>query len=544
QTIHDMSVSWLAPYATVPGIKTITLSGDKEYYDSINTTRNITLRGWAKLTMQNNNNYPRGLNNIDCIVKDQESNNTIDNYNTTFFVYNSTNDLIYNESKNTISGVATYTWNTTDYNPGKYLLNCTITDNLTRYYKASQKIVLSNVTVLGSLDLDTSITETQIFRNNQTTPNKTNLSVVVLDEYLRPVENADISFESGVTLYKTCNTDINGICSVDWNPNDLSVVPNNYEITITASKTYYSGNTQFVNVDVFGIMNVSINNPQQSELLIKGTTILLDSQIVDGNGNSIATPTVIWEWKNPEDIDPTTIIAILTSDYNWNINHDMGVGNKTIIVELSKSYYRWIDDIVSSVASDAVNVTFFGHSGIDTAISQTIYGQGLHNILCRVTDNENINVTTKGIVNYPVNYYDAYNNNITYIGTNTTNSSGYSSYVWNTTDIYTILPGNHAIFCNITNQETLYYNSTKKNKRILENIADIAYNNSGNNITSKINSDDLNSANLEINNLTESWLNASFENNIIPYAVEDIVESLVFLIHNESTTEDITLFID
>ena len=67
-----------------------------------------------------------------------QGNFNIDNYPTNFYVLNITdNSTLYSDSKITVSGKATYTWDSTVWEPGAYRLKCNITDNATLYYDAA-----------------------------------------------------------------------------------------------------------------------------------------------------------------------------------------------------------------------------------------------------------------------------------------------------------------------------------------------------------------------------------------------------------------------
>jgi parallel beta-helix repeat protein len=70
---------------------------------------------------------------------------------------------------------------------------------------------------------------------------------------------------------------------------------------------------------------------------------------------------------------------------------------------------------------------------------------------CSVLD---ANLSTP-IQNYPVNFYNETDTGSSLLGTNTTDSSGYAIYRWNTSDV---VAGTYYPKCNITDNSTLYYN--------------------------------------------------------------------------------------
>jgi len=78
-------------------------------------------------------------------------------------------------------------------------------------------------------------------------------------------------------------------------------------------------------------------------------------------------------------------------------------------------------------------------------------------LTCRVLD---VNLSSP-IASYPVDFYNVSETTTSFLGTNTTNSSGHAVFYWNTTGLS---PGNYYPKCNITNSSSLYYNVTDDNE--------------------------------------------------------------------------------
>ncbi len=99
--------------------------------------------------------------------------------------------------------------------------------------------------------------------------------------------------------------------------------------------------------------------------------------------------------------------------------------------------------------------TIWGWANITnaTALSPTYQRGTFANVACLVS---NVN-TSAGITNYPVRFW---RDNSTLLGTNLTNSSGIAVWNWNTTNEAV---GPYNITCNITDNETLYFNDTVNN---------------------------------------------------------------------------------
>ncbi|MCK4967904.1 MAG: hypothetical protein KAS12_02520, partial [Candidatus Aenigmarchaeota archaeon] len=181
----------------------------------------------------------------------------------------------------------------------------------------------------------------------------------------------------------------------------------------------------------------------------KGDTVTLNSTIYD-NGSVIIDPVV--NWQNNSDI-------ILSNEINttWVIPDDYVLGINEIIINATRNYF--------TNGTNSTNITIFGKSNVNiTEPIIDIMNRGNNNLTCKVYDND----TNEGIENYPVDFWIFNESSMELIDNKSevlTDTNGVSKYLWNS--IFKEV-GDYILKCNISDNSTLYYNTTifQKNKTI------------------------------------------------------------------------------
>jgi uncharacterized membrane protein len=428
------------------GSATLYVNVSKQYFDNASTSRGIVVYGYSNVSLLEpvSGNIDRGsVVNVLCQVVDANTSAGIDSYPVNF--YNGSLNVYQGFTNST--GYANYSWNTTQLPVGPHVLNCTIADNDTLFYTASFSNAFTSVNLTGNLSASLiSVSQQTVYRNDSFSPNSTNVTVRILDEYSSPVEGANVSFYQNESYLGYCQTNSTGYCTYTYNPSD-SLQPGNYSIKFNATKTYYyASNTVETIITVKGKLSITIESPSSSAFH-RGDTLQLNATVKDENNNFVTGATV--NWYN----STQGLLASATSPDNttWVIPYSYTLGPETLNATATKQFYD------SASATRGIEIWRWINVSITSPANESTYDVGsLVNITCRVLDSN----TSEAISDYLVKTY--IDNNLK--GANLTNSTGYTNYTWNTT---TEVAGPHTIKCNITDNATLYYNASAKEYEII-----------------------------------------------------------------------------
>jgi len=148
--------NWTIPTDYSLGSFTLNATTNKTYYYTADNTTGIEIWGYSQVNINypvDGASYGRGSLNILCQVNDSFGGG-INNYPVEFKIDSAS---VYNGTTNS-TGTANYTWNTLAYSTGNHQIDCIITDNSSLYYNASITQSTVNVTLIGTLNANISLT--------------------------------------------------------------------------------------------------------------------------------------------------------------------------------------------------------------------------------------------------------------------------------------------------------------------------------------------------------------------------------------------------
>jgi hypothetical protein len=131
-----------------------------------------------------------------------------------------------------------------------------------------------------------------------------------------------------------------------------------------------------------------------------------------------------------------------TGTYNISIYPDVVSGPHILKVNITNSN--------GITGENSTPLYVYGYSNLSAISFPSSVYRGVEPVYCKVND---ANSSSVNISEYPVNFYD----NGTFLGTSSTNSSGWAVWNWNSTNATV---GSHTLKCNITANTSLYYNRT------------------------------------------------------------------------------------
>ena len=271
-------------------------------------------------------------------------------------------------------------------------------------------------------------------------------------------------------------TNASGTCMYTWTP-DCSNYVGNHTITVKISEirndtnsAYYkplegSGNESAVITLTETLIPTIIHPDADESFMHKTDNITLFVNITDKCGE-VQNATVNWTLANQTFIWPNTYYNKSISQNlscSWYIadNHSRGpfILNATVGKENYTSNFTYTTIQIYGIAS--ANTTL--------APDYTNYSRSTNiKISCLVYDKNQTN--NAGIPNYNVSITNTYLNesgNLTEVElcSNSTNSSGYVTYLWDTSS-ETL--GNHNISCIINDSNVLYYNKSDTTKKEID----------------------------------------------------------------------------
>ncbi|MCW1304417.1 MAG: DUF853 family protein [Candidatus Parvarchaeota archaeon] len=407
----------------------------------LNGSSNVTLfvYGWsyvANITPANGTNFLAGtMVDVTCNVKDLHTQENISNYNVSFY-----KDNVFKASEMTDAfGNAIWTWDTTNESSGNYLILCNIT-NFTEnfYYVSSQNSKNTTIIINRPLIIDQILVDNStIYRNNSFLPYASNISVHVRDANIGDAENASVWFYNTTDLFDNCTTNAQGWCSIIYNPDDATL-PGTYTIYINSTKTGMEpSTTHSTSITVRGRLNITITQPAENSSWNKASTIPLQANLKDENGNPISA-TVEWfdQFNN--------LIGTGTSTTWQPVNAIPGYQN--ITVKATKIYYDTGTDVRWITINGIANVVLlYPNPGQILPYPYNI------TLKCKVEDADSL----EGIPNYTLKmWYNFTPYEINYIGTFNTSSDGTVEYNWTPPE-----KGNITFKCNITNDPAKFYDA-------------------------------------------------------------------------------------
>jgi len=448
EILNQQNGTWNIPWNYGIGEHNLTAIAYGENYDNGTDLEIIRIFGYSKvenLTTDKDSYLSGEFIKVICSVRDENTSELINNYPVKFY-FNGT----YKGTNLTSNGIASFEINTTGVNTGIYNVSCEIEDNETLFYNISEnywldkEVEVQRILVVNNLTLNPGT----IYRKDSYSPYQTNITAEIWDGAIGPMENATVHFyfPDG---YSNCTTGSDGKCWVLWNPSD-SITPNNYTILVNATKVGSTpSETRNISVVVRGVLNLTIIEPADNQILHKGTVENLVASVLDENGINVEANV---NWTNSSN----SIIAV-GNETTWDIPVDYNLGIETITANGTKEFYDFSNKSVQVYIYGWSNITYLEpkNSG-----SYYEYGGGTTTIYCKVSD---LNLSEANLSNYPVSFY--YNG--TYIGTENANSTGYAWINWNIPSL-----GLWNLSCNISDSQSLYYNVTVERDGYLLNVED------------------------------------------------------------------------
>jgi len=439
--------SWTIPINHIYGIFTLKLNVSKPFFDSAETSITIEIyQGFANITelLPEDGSYPVGsIIPVVCRVRDANTSIVLENYPVNFYKNDSLQATNYTNS----SGYAVWYWNTTLESAGVYSIKCNISDDSSLNYTANLKEKQTGIELIKTLSIDQIIrTQSEIYRKDIYSPYNSTIIVHVLEAALGPSEGATVHFFNSTSEFASCITNSSGYCNITYNPPD-NIEPNNYTFYINATKTGVTpSSTNQTWIIVKGkLLSITINSPAGGTSYHKTDIIWLNSTVYDENSQQVLANV---SWYNS-----TSLIAS-GKEVQWQIPAFHERGSQEIKANATKNFY-------DSSPTDSVSIYIYGWSEPEwISPNETLNYGNNYTLICKVKDAN----TTEGIANYNASFW--YNN--TFIASNLTNSSGFASVSW-----YPPTKGIFELKCNITSNETLFYDATGREAIKLLEVKDV-----------------------------------------------------------------------
>jgi len=268
------------------------------------------------------------------------------------------------------------------------------------------------------------------------------------------ISNYPVNFYQDGNFLTTSLTDSNGYATYTWNTDNLADGSHTLSCNISDNSTLYY-NASEVNEDSTTIHidtkapNVENETLHTPSLIHYNETINLTVDAYDANG-------IDKVWVNlgrPKSNDYVTVYLSNLTQNTYNLTSDeysyeVGTWNATF----------YANDTAGNQNQSATTLTWtvYGWANVSWISPQDgNYSQGSSvDLTCKVQD---VN-TSSGIENYPVHFYIENSTSSIDLGSALTNSSGYAVKTWDTSSYST---GIYYPKCNITDNSTIYYNSTQ-----------------------------------------------------------------------------------
>ena len=194
-------------------------------------------------------------------------------------------------------------------------------------------------------------------------------------------------------------------------------------------------NNSYTSTILKGFLKIRIEYPINNTIWYKTETQWLNSSVEDECSQPISSPTVNWTLNNTEYLNTGV-------NTTWEISSTHERGKFFVNATANKTNYH--------STFNTSYIFIYGWSNVTELQPSGSYNKGvLINVSCHVRDAN----SSTDVSNYPVNFYT----NDTLRKTSLTNSSGIAVWQWNTS---TEDAGYYNIKCNISDNSTLYYNSS------------------------------------------------------------------------------------
>ena len=422
------NTTWLVPYNYTKGPETLYINTTRQYFDMGSNETSIYIYGWSQVSIHppNGSEYSAGTDiPVICHVEDANTGESIQGYNVSFY-----KDGIWQQSSDTNEfGNTTWYWNTSEESPQNYTISCEINNDASKYYNTSLPVVESIVSIRRQLIIDEiNVDNSIIYRNDSYSPYETTIEVHVRDANVGPAEGANVSFYNSTGLFDYCETDSSGYCNITYNPENTTI-PGNYNISINATKPgVEDSDTSVITLEIRGVLILNITSPLNESEHNKNETIDLLVDIKNEMGQDITGAFVKW-------YNETSLIAAMENVYDFPLS-TQEAGNRTFVVNATKTYYATGEDSVMIVLSGIVNIEF----SYPQNFTEMPYPDSF-DVICRVVDSE----SGVGIDDYEIRLYYYYSPPFIFIGNFTTNSTGYINYTFTP-----FQKGNVTFKCNIT----------------------------------------------------------------------------------------------
>ncbi|PIY59849.1 hypothetical protein COY95_04905, partial [Candidatus Woesearchaeota archaeon CG_4_10_14_0_8_um_filter_47_5] len=255
------------------------------------------------------------------------------------------------------------------------------------------------------------------------------------------------------------STNMTGHCNYTWRIYETDAVGNHTLRVVLQNDTshYYAAKSGlsmlFRVVRLTETLNASIVRPNGSRIFHKGQSVVMNTSIRNAYGTPLSTAVANWSITNR-----TLNRSLFNGGYYhiWEIPSNYTLGNFTLRLRTSLINY-WSD-------ADSYNMSIFGYSQVDYISPLNLSLDRGKNIIirCRVSDTLIANVSKNAIKSYPVTFWiKNAAGGVLVTGTNTTNTNGYASFIFNTSNNNTFLLGPTTLGCNITHNEGLFYNASQ-----------------------------------------------------------------------------------
>ncbi|MCK4551100.1 MAG: hypothetical protein KAT91_04050, partial [Candidatus Aenigmarchaeota archaeon] len=277
------------------------------------------------------------------------------------------------------------------------------------------------------------------------------------EDSLTIIEGYKVSFyedgnPSGINF-----TNSSGIAILKVNTTGYTPGAYTYSCSISDNTTIYyyesisANNEDSATITLGGLLNTSIIEPANETNVNVGDSVNLKS--ITKNPITPITPDTAKWYNTTSKLNPTNI----DENYTWTIPTGHSIGPETIMVNVTKTDYT----------PDEKNITLYiwGWSNVTWQLPDAgNHSKGSPLNLTCVVQNAN---TTTGIENYSANFFLENETDSFFLGSALTNSSGFATYELDT-GAYAI--GSYYPKCNITDNSTLYYNTSFGNDNTTINI--------------------------------------------------------------------------
>jgi len=345
------------------------------------------------------------------------------------------------------NGLYSGLWNPGDsLTPGTYVVYANAI-NVPYYHNYTSSAPNSTTSVYGKLNATLELTEHIIYRHNSYNPYTSVFIANVSDENGQSVASANVNFTIDTTTSSNV-TDSSGLTNYTYDPENTKT-PNNYSVTLNASKQYYWRSDDVSSLIVKGVLIPNITLPTNGTKFYRGSIIEMNSSLVDENSQTIIADSYNWTLKETlEDLGNS-------SNSTWTVPNNHGIGTYTINLTVTKKYY--------DVGFDEINIDIFGNSSVEIiTVPQTLYRGNSVLYQANVTD-----VNGSALSNYNCSWWV----DDVYIEDSLTGPDGICNYTFNPACSYNV--GVHEINVTITSKNSSYYDPTASNDNASVTIKDV-----------------------------------------------------------------------